>query len=62
MQDRLSRLAPDERRARLYAVVAALRRRFGPHIIRLGGEHPAAGRGASSGRPRHNIGARPATW
>jgi recombination protein RecA len=35
-------MSPDGRRARLQAVAAALRRRFGPHIIRLGAEFVAA--------------------
>lgn len=42
MQHWRMRLSPEERRARLDAVAAELRRRFGPHIIRLGAEFAAA--------------------
>lgn len=42
MLRRLTRLSSNGRRARLQAVAAELRRRFGPHIIRLGAEFVAA--------------------
>src|ERR1700730_16506123 len=41
MLRRATLLSPDGRRARLQAVAAELRRRFGPHIIRLGAEFVA---------------------